>query len=93
MALKEGKFKADIPVGGGITLNNLHKLNVGLKFTETELLILSEKGEVIGILDRKYFSTDTNDKKDDAQEVESVKAPKKKSLKTKIPTTKKRVKK
>lgn len=93
MALKEGKFKADIPVGGGITLNNLHKLNVGLKFTETELLILSEKGEVIGILDRKYFSTDTNDKKDDAQEVDSVKAPKKKSPKTKIPTTKKRVKK
>lgn len=96
MALKEGKFKADIPVGGGITLNNLHKLNVGLKFTETELLILSEKGEVIGILDRKYFSTDTNDKKDDAQEVESVKAPKAKTTakkatgsKSKNPTTKK----
>lgn len=93
MALREEKYKPDIPVEGVIKITNPHKKKTGIKFTETEILILSENGSVIGILDRKYFSTDTNDKKDDAQEVESVKAPKKKSPKTKIPTTKKRVKK
>lgn len=61
MALREEKYKADIPVGTGISINNLHNLNVGLKFTESELLILSEKGDVIGILDRKYFSTGRDD--------------------------------
>ena len=90
MALREEKYKADIPVGTGISINNLHNLNVGLKFTESELLILSEKGDVIGILDRKYFSTGKDDKGDDAPGAKSVKAPKKKSPKTKIPTTKKR---
>lgn len=96
MALKEGKFKADIPIGGGISLNNLHKLNVGLKFTETELLILSEKGEVIGILDRKYFSTGKDDEGDDAPGAKSVKGKKAKTTAKKAttkPTTKRTVKK
>jgi len=90
MALREEKYKPDIPVGGGINITNPHKKKTGIKFTETEILILSENGSVIGILDRKYFSTGKDDEGDDAPGAKSVKAPKKKSPKTKIPTTKKR---
>ena len=97
MALREGKFKPDLPIGSGVSISNIHDRKIGLKFTETEVLFLSEKGEVIGILDRKHFSTGADDDPTgDSQETKSVKAPKAKTTakkatgsKSKKPTTKK----
>lgn len=92
MALREEKYKPDIPVGNGINITNPHKKKTGIKFTETEILILSENGSVIGILDRKYFSTGKDDEGDDAPGAKSVKGKKAKTTAKKAntkPTTKK----
>lgn len=59
MALREETYKADFPIETGISINNPKGFKVGLKLTDSELLIISEKGLVMGILDRKFFSIDS----------------------------------
>ena len=59
MALREETYKAYFPIETGISINNPKGFKVGLKLTDSELLIISEKGLVMGILDRKFFSIDS----------------------------------
>ena len=59
MALRKGTYKADFPIETGLTINNPKGFKVGLKLTDSELLIISEKGLVMGILDREFFSIDS----------------------------------
>ena len=55
MALKEGIYKPDFPIKTGLSIKNPKGFNVGIKETDSEFLIVNQKGLVLGILDKTFF--------------------------------------
>ena len=103
MALKEGTYKPDFPIKTGLTINNPKGFKVGIKETDSEFLIVNQKGLVLGILDKTFFGLESKGASpNDSPEVKRSrknlassrgKTTKKATAKTKKPTTKKGVKK
>ena len=107
MALKEGTYKPDFPIKTGISIKNPKGFKVGIKETDSEFLIVNQKGLVLGILDKTFFGmVSKGASPDDSPEVKRSRkklassrgktpkeTPKKTTAKTKKPTTKKGVKK
>lgn len=55
MNLREKNVSPDFSGPFEVTINNPKEKEIGIKVTEKEIIILSQKGTVVGLLDNTFF--------------------------------------